>query len=819
VKTLYPVQQSHVNTLVAALQKHHAAIDSSSTGCGKTICAVEVAKALGLTLFVVCPKAVIPAWEKEVKGQGSKGAVINYEKLRTGKRYGRWDKKKWVWALPPNTLIVFDEAHRTKNPSSQNCKIAIASKGYHVLLLSATMADDPTEMRAAGYLTGLFELPKFWNWCRAHGCSPNPWGAMEFRRKNVAALEKIHAQIYPDRGSRLTVDDMQGHFAENFIVDSPLDFGDQGEIEKLYSEMDTEIERLKNEMADDSTNPAAQALVAQLRARQGVELLKVPTVIGMVDDALAEGRSVAVFVNFRETLDALRARITVPCEVIQGDQNATERSDAIEKFQSNRVHVILCNTAAGGVGVSLHDTTGERPRTALISPSFDAKALVQALGRIHRAGGKTPAYQRILVAQNTIEEKVAKSAKEKIIGQNILNGGRTPLSKESNGVSSPAQQNAPTMTTPKPDHASRGHAKYSPSGLKYFEICGSFKNRGGSTEAADRGTRIHEALDAGDITLLVDEGERAVAQKCADYEQEIVSAKLETGAKLLAQHNEIFLDIPLGGGEETFGTCDKCYVFDDQSLILIDYKTGYGQVDDAEINTQAWAYTLGAFAKFPQTVVADFFFLMPVRDEVSGASFQRSQVPEMRLRLQTIIARAKAGGHYNPQPGVCDYCGNKASCQALHQKAFLIAAKCGPGITLPADTDPITGGDTPESLAVLLQIAPVMEDWADQVKKRALELSLNEGWELPGYKLTERSTPRAITSALQAYEAVKDTVNLTDFLAACSKVSVPDLEKFFAEGLPRGKKGQGKQELVNRLTDAGCLKETGVIHVLKKEKA
>jgi hypothetical protein len=59
---------------------------------------------------------------------------------------------------------------------------------------------------------------------------------------------------------------------------------------------------------------------------------------------------------------------------------------------------------------------------------------------------------------------------------------------------------------------------------------------------------------------------------------------------------------------------------------------------------------------------------------------------------------------------------------------------------------------------------------------------------------------------------------LPDFLAACSKVSVPDLEKNFSESIPRGKKAQAKQELVDRLTDAGCLKQDGIIHLLKQTK-
>lgn len=189
----------------------------------------------------------------------------------------------------------------------------------------------------------------------------------------------------------------------------------------------------------------------------------------------------------------------------------------------------------------------------------------------------------------------------------------------------------------------------------------------------------------------------------------------------------------------------------------------------------------------------------------------------MKLRLQTIIKRAKDGKIFNPQSGVCDYCGNQASCPALAKKALLIANKYPEtGFPIPQD---ITGAEaSAEDLAALLKLAPIMESWAEGIKKLALSKALEEGWELPGYRLQERKTPRSITSALQAYEAIKDTVSITDFLAACTKVSVPDLENYFAESIPRGKKGQAKQQLVDRLADAGCLKQEGTIHVLKAEK-
>ena len=90
--TLYPAQKKSHKALVEALKKHGAALDSSDTGTGKTLKAVEIAKTMALTPFVVCPKTVIASWEDTLDKQGvSDYNVYNWEKLRAGNT--NWIKK------------------------------------------------------------------------------------------------------------------------------------------------------------------------------------------------------------------------------------------------------------------------------------------------------------------------------------------------------------------------------------------------------------------------------------------------------------------------------------------------------------------------------------------------------------------------------------------------------------------------------------------------------------------------------------------------------------------------------------------------------
>jgi superfamily II DNA or RNA helicase len=819
LKTLYPVQQTHVDRLWSILFRHGSALDSSETGCGKTVCAAEIAKRHGGPVRVICPKAVIPSWCREFTDRQVVAEIANYEKIRTGKTYwGFWTPrgKQWVWTFPKNTLIIFDEAHRCGGIGTQNSKMLLEAKDrYKVLMLSATIASSPLQMRAAGYVLGLHGLGNFYAWAQKYGAKKNRWNGFDFSGDEKAIAE-LGASMSP-RVSRMTVADLKDHFAETQINTEPLNFGE--EIQRIYREMEDELEELAEKAKDDPKGAAANALTTQLRARQRAELLKVPVIAEMVEDYLAEGKSIAVFVNFTQTLQALGDKLNkVPWGKIDGCQTGTERENVIQAFQNDTFRLVLSNTAAGGVGVSLHDITGKHPRVAIISPDWNEKSIIQAVGRVHRAGGKTPSQQRILFAAGTIEEQVEKSVRKKIRNLETLNEKSACLESETSYKLSPPthqttniQMPANTKTNDTPDHSARIHAEHSPSALKNYEACPSYKKREGSNAIADQGTKIHEAIDSGDTSLLNDE-EKAIAQYCFDFQDHIRRSK---GVAPVKELREVVLDI-VAGDQATFGSADLIEIYGDGTAVLMDWKTGYGAVDDAEVNSQVWAYTLGLFQAHPEVHTVDAYLVLPRRQEISSATFKRADADKLALRINTIISRAKevAGVEFNPTEGVCDYCAFKGSCKALAGKALILGQKAG--FDVPAN---ISLDGSPEDRAKLLKLANILSEWCDATKKELLRQALEEGAEIPGYRLDQRKTPRTIDNPVAGYEALKSMVNLEEFLSAASRISVPTLEKIVSEKAPKGEKAKAKEALEDALRDANALKEEGVIHVLKALKA
>ena len=70
------------------------------------------------------------------------------------------------------------------------------------------------------------------------------------------------------------------------------------------------------------------------------------------------------------------------------------------------------------------------------------------------------------------------------------------------------------------DYPEVEHAPYSPSSLKFFALCPSWRQ--GDTEeageaAAKRGTAIHKAFETGDLSLCETDEERACAKQALKY--------------------------------------------------------------------------------------------------------------------------------------------------------------------------------------------------------------------------------------------------------------------------------------------------------------
>jgi superfamily II DNA or RNA helicase len=273
-----------------------------------------------------------------------------------------------------------------------------------------------------GYLLDLHDDAGWWNWCLKNGCKRGVFGGLTFKGY-ASVLKRLHDHIYKEgRGSRIRIKDLPpGSFPDTLIVADGYDLGDspRKDIDLIYSDLKAELDELAKRKANDEETP----LTLQLRARQEVELYKVPIFEELTKDAVESGNSVVIFVNFRATLEALTKRLSSAGEIsfVYGAQDEMTRMLEVKKFQRDETRICLCMTQAGGTGLSLHDEHGNFPRVSLISPSFSAIDLRQALGRVHRATGKTPSIQKIVFANDTVEMGVCKAVRAKLKNIDLIN--------------------------------------------------------------------------------------------------------------------------------------------------------------------------------------------------------------------------------------------------------------------------------------------------------------------------------------------------------------------------------------------------------------
>jgi superfamily II DNA or RNA helicase len=436
MKTLFPAQATHVAILLDALRRQRSALDTSDMGTGKTVMASQLAQQFQApSVGVVCPKSVILNWQRELKDAGVEPAfIMNYEKLRRGGIAGvlqKVGKKLYRWQMPPGSLVIIDEVHKCKGDTTFNAQLLISlrQQGYRVLMLSGTAAKDPGEMRALGFVLGLHDLNggigaqvSWMQWMKKLGCEFDGFGRCE---ASDEVLKTLHTEIYHTRrcAHRVSKQDMPEAFRENHVERVPVAVSQK--VMNAYAgvtrEMvDSIIEETHGKMETDKES----VLVKILRARQIAEASKIEVWEEMTRDLIDEGKSVVIFVEFVETLKALKALFPYAGAIFGTVNGVSQTSEArqavVDSFTNDDTRLVISTIAAGGESINLHDQTGKHPRVTLISPPFSMINYEQCLGRTPRAGAKSDVIQRVLVAAGTIEEYVVAVLENKRRQLNLL---------------------------------------------------------------------------------------------------------------------------------------------------------------------------------------------------------------------------------------------------------------------------------------------------------------------------------------------------------------------------------------------------------------
>lgn len=381
-----------------------------------------------------------------------------------------------------------------------------------------------------------------------------------------------------------------------------------------------------------------------------------------------------------------------------------------------------------------------------------------------------------------------------------------------------------------PDHASRLHAEFGPSGLKYVAHCPGFHQPHSTNEYAEKGTRIHEAVEVGDPSALHDEEEVAIYEKIIEAENSMIQLTF-SGLELAEDHREIRLSMALPRGQQTFGTCDRLLVYKvpgGTAALMMDYKTGIMKIDPAEENWQAKAYVIGAFQKIPNLLFVTFAFIVPRLDGETVSdpmfhTFSRDQLSDLQEAVATVIENAtRVRAKWNvdrsvglailSQPDVsdlnpsssCRFCQYEDVCPAMGALVCDVAE-----VVIPASRsfrfDP--SSREPAEVQKRYLIAKIVEAWADREKRAAVAMAM-EGVEFPDLRLHNGGVTSSVADSTSFFNLAKSL--------GLSEAELIELASFpvakVRDALPKGT----REDFIQSCKDHGYIKESAPRWSLKE---
>lgn len=366
------------------------------------------------------------------------------------------------------------------------------------------------------------------------------------------------------------------------------------------------------------------------------------------------------------------------------------------------------------------------------------------------------------------------------------------------------------MNTETVNHSDRGHAEFGPSSLKYVAACAGWESRGGTSAAAEVGTRIHEACETRNPAGLHDEREHAIYEQLIEWEDKWIATLFASDAEI---HKEVQLDIALPFGCDTFGTSDLVVVGGDVALVL-DHKTGIGEIDEVETNKQSKAYSIGVFQRFPEVNTIHAVFLIPQRNQELHGVYTRDMLDEMSDELARYIVAGKiarlkrAVGELDvedvcPNNG-CQYCLHQSTCPALGHLCVEIAKRYEPDL-LPEGPIRSTEVDDPDTLGRLYTVACIAEKWAEGIKRKAV-LSGLAGLVPTGFRMRSMGFAKKINDTLKFIETAETKLGIDKSeLMQFADFSFAKVRDYYAGRAKRGEKAKSAELFESTLTEAGII--------------
>jgi len=224
---------------------------------------------------------------------------------------------------------------------------------------------------------------------------------------------------------------------------------------------------------------------------------------------------------------------------------------------------------------------------------------------------------------------------------------------------------------------------------------------------------------------------------------------------------------------------------------IIDLKFGKGVPVNAIDNTQLRLYALGALKTFRLMSVFTHVRMTIIQPRLYDKSTDEMTVTDLNQWAESYVkprAELASRGEGEFVPGDhCKFCKLKMKCEALAQAQLKTAQA---EFELAVIDDPVKptilapSQMSPEMLSRILTIGPKFQDWFKDVAAYATSVMINQGVQVPGYKVVRGRSNRILTDKEKIIEILRTNgYDEEAYLKPAELLSITNLEKSI------GKKG------------------------------
>lgn len=348
-------QLNHIARMKDALRDNSVIIDTSQTGAGKTIVALELAKFMISRykinhILILCPPILIPMWEKNCKICELKEKVVILSHFCI-KRY-KEEMQKYFF-------LIVDECHYFKNQVTRTCQLqSLSDKAFRVLLLSATPFDDVRQMPTVSKTFKVTDsecLQNFSSICFK----------MDVKYPSKTTLRFCHTVFK-------TLEEEELYAQSRKLFGYAQKNNDEGFNAACFSKG---IGYLHDSLFGSLLRYVEQKFVEKVNLK------------------------IVVVLRYIKHFDAFKEKFPNSL-ILSGQTPMSMREEIVEKFQKeNLEHRIICISGdVGGVGIEVDDKVGIFRREIVMLPTTSATTFFQIIGRIHRINTQSDSNVTVIQA-------------------------------------------------------------------------------------------------------------------------------------------------------------------------------------------------------------------------------------------------------------------------------------------------------------------------------------------------------------------------------------------------------------------------------------